>query len=348
MRLKYKIFQHFSTLVNHNLSWNRSPKVQPVRVGVSNSQKLSIECKTLKYQPPELIIIGGLVLLGIAWGLFFSLSRFAGETEIEPVVLVAYIIFAECPFFWLICWKRGRFPRIWRPISMLFYLMAASLGYFLPAVLELLAAPIIGAGLLTIFASMTPLVTVSLAFTMRTEPLDMRKTFGVILGTLALLPIMLREDLIMPKPELAIKGFTCAILVACCYGLYHNLVAKFWPDDEDSWQLATGETVAGAIVFVPFALLIYGVEPIPVSGLNLLLLFSGYMVLSMTSIYLYFFLLKASGPIFVSLAGFISLGAGVVFGMLIFGERHPTWIWPCLLVMLGATWLAASSKKKKV
>ena len=40
-------------------------------------------------------------------------------------------------------------------------------------------------------------------------------------------------------------------------------------------QLATGETVAGGLIFVPFALLVYGVEPIPLSDWNLIFLFSG-------------------------------------------------------------------------
>ena len=70
------------------------------------------------------------------------------------MVLVSYIVMAELPFFWLICWWQGRLPRIWRPASMLFYLMAMTLGYFV-AVLELNAAPIIGAGLLTIFVNDT-------------------------------------------------------------------------------------------------------------------------------------------------------------------------------------------------
>ena len=308
----------------------------------------SPESKSQPYGRPGLMAIGGLILLGLVWGLFFSLSRFAGETGVEPVVLVAYMILAESPFFWLICWKRGRYPRIWRPVSMLFYLMAATMGYFAPAVLELISAPIIGAGLLTVFVSMTPLITVVLAFAMRTEPPSLRKTCGVVVGTLALLPIMLREDLVIPLPELSMQGFTYAIMVAICYAFYHNLVAKFWPEGEDNWQLATGETVAGGVIFVPFALLVYGFEPIPLSDSNLILLFSGYMLLSMTSIYLYFYLLKAGGPIFVSLSGFISLGAGVGFGILFFGERHPHWVGYCLLVMLGAIWLTSSPKKEKI
>ena len=288
----------------------------------------------------------GLISLGIVWGAFFVLSRIAGETGMTPMVLVSYIVMAELPFFWLICWWRGRLPRIWRPASMLFYLMAMTVGYFVPAVLELNAAPIIGAGLLTIFVSMTPMVTVMVAFLMRTEAKSLRKIAGVIIATLALLPMMLSENMIMPKPEHAMTGFTIALMVAVCYGLYHNLVAKFWPEGEDSWQLATGETVAGLFIIVPFSLLIHGIEPLPLDNINLPVVFAGYLLLSMASIWLYFFILKAGGPVFASMAGFISLVAGVVLGMLVFGERHPPWVIISMLAMIGATWLTTSTSNQ--
>ena len=286
-----------------------------------------------------------LISLGFVWGAFFALSRFAGETDITPMVLVSYIVMAELPFFYLICWWRGQFPRVWRPASMIFYLMAATFGYFVPAVLELHAAPIIGAGLLTIFVSMTPLVTVLLAFMMRTEAASLRKLAGVLVGTLALLPMMLSDDIIMPAPALAMKGFSLALLVALCYGLYHNLVAKYWPEGEDAWQLATGETVAGLFVLVPFSLLVYGIEPVPLSGFAMPIVFASYLLLSMASIWLYFYLLKAAGPIFTSLAGFVSLVAGVLLGIVLFGERHPPWIVLCILAMIAAIWLTSTSKE---
>ena len=287
----------------------------------------------------------GLIALGMTWGAFFVLSRFAGETEITPMVLVSYILMIEVPVFYLICCYRGRFPRIWRPASMIFYLMAATAGVFIPAVLELEAAPIIGAGLLTIFVSMTPLVTVVLAFLMRTEAKNWRKFAGVIIGTLAMIPMVVSDDMIMPKPELAMVGFSLALLVAVCYGTYHNLVAKFWPEGEDSWQLVTGESTAGIVVLVPFSLLVYGVEPIPLEGVVLPVVMAAYLLLSMVSIWLYFFVLKAGGPIFASMAGFISLVAGVAFGMVIFGERHPPWIILCMLAMIAAIWLTTMAKE---
>ena len=112
------------------------------------------------------------------------------------------------------------------------------------------------------------------------------------------------------------------------------------------WQLATGETMAGLFVMVPVSLLIYGLEPLPLDNINLPVVFAGYLLLSMASIWLYFYILKAGGPIFASMAGFISLVAGVVLGMLVFGERHPPWVILSMLAMIGATWLTTSTSNQ--
>ena len=286
----------------------------------------------------------GLVFLGMTWGLFFSLSRFAGETEVKPLSILAYTLIAEVPLFGLICIIRGRYPRLFRPASMVFYLMAGILGYMIPAILELYSAPIIGAGLLTIVVSLTPVVTVIIAFAMRTDHLNRRKIIGVFLASLAMLPILFGEKLSIPIPDMASVGLALAIAVPLCYGFYHNFIAKFWPEGEDGWQLATGEMAIGCLTIVPMVFLFYGMEIAPVVETGLYRIMIGYIVLSAASIYLYFFLLEKGGPIFVSLAGFVSLIAGVFFGMVFFGETHPWWVWLSVLVIIGAIWLATSGQ----
>ena len=297
--------------------------------------------------PPPTISVSAmfwLIILGLVWGMFFSLSRFAGETQIPPLTIIAYALTAEIPLFLAICIMRGRYPNLFRPASISFYLVAAILGYMVPATLEIRAAPIIGAGLLTIIVTLTPVITLMIAFFMRTDSLSRKKIAGVILASIAMLPILLRENLAMPLPALAPLGLVLAIAVPICYGLYHNFVAKFWPSGEDGWQLASGEIVIGALTILPFVALTRELELAPVIDTGLMWIMACYIALSAISIYLYFYLLDAGGPVFVSLAGFISLIAGVVFGIMFFGEMHPWWVWVAMLVIAAAVWLATSNK----
>ncbi|MDC1115155.1 DMT family transporter [Alphaproteobacteria bacterium] len=289
------------------------------------------------------LAIGGLVLLGLTWGLFFSLSRIAGETGVEPMLILSFTLLAEIPIFGAVCLIRGRYPRLFRPASMLFYLIAGILGYMIPAVLELHSAPLIGAGLLTIIVSITPIITMIVAFFMKTDVLNRRKILGILLASLAILPILLGENLSIPVPELAVFGLIIAGLVPLCYGIYHNVISKFWPDGEDGWQLASGEAMIGCFTIMPITFMIYGFDPSPIINTGLWSIMLGYVVLSAVSIYLYFYLIDKGGPIFVSLAGFISLVAGVGFGMVFFGETHPWWMLIVLSLMVFAIWLATSS-----
>ena len=298
-------------------------------------------------QPLDTMAIAGLIGLGIVWGLFFSLSRAAGETGINPFSILAYVMIAEIPVFLIICKYRRRFPRLFRPASFFFYVAAALLGYMIPSILELYAAPMIGAGLLTIIVSMTPMMTVSLAFVMRTDHLTKKKVGGVLLASLALLPIMLSRGIAVPMPELAMTGFILALCVTVCYGFYHNVVAKYWPEGEDGWQLATGEVIVGSVVIIPSVLNINGFDLAPIIDTGFYGMMIGYIVLSAASIYLYFYLQEKGGPVFASLAGFISLIAGVVFGMIFFGEHYPWWVSLSILMMIAAIWLTTSNSPSK-
>ena len=291
--------------------------------------------------------MAGLVGLGLIWGLFFSLSRAAGETGINPFSILAYVLVAEIPVFGIICIYRGRYPRILRPASIIFYIAAATLGYMIPSILEFYAAPMIGAGLLTIIVSMTPFATLILAFFMKTDSLTRKKITGVLLASLAMMPILLTGDIEIPIPEMAKIGFILAMLVTCCYGFYHNVIARYWPEGEDRWQLVSGEIFVGSVIIIPAVVIINGVDLAPIMETGLYWIMACYIVLSASSIYLYFYLQEKGGPIFASLAGFISLIAGVIFGIIFFGETYPWWVAISIAAMIIAIWMTTSATEAK-
>jgi drug/metabolite transporter (DMT)-like permease len=49
-----------------------------------------------------------------------------------------------------------------------------------------------------------------------------------------------------------------------------------------------------------------------------------------------FELIRTAGPVFFSLVNYFTTASGVVWGMLLFGERHSPWIWAALVLMFGA------------
>lgn len=287
-----------------------------------------------------------LVTLGIIWGLFFSLARFAGESGVSQTSLITAITAIDVLAFLAICKFRNVFPLV-RFQSLAFYAVCGVLGYLLPMQLELYAAPRIGAGLLTMIVSLTPILTILIALLVRTEPVCHRKIAGVILAMLAMAPIFAADALIdITAGGRHFLAMIMALMVALSYAIYHNYITKFWPESEDGWQLATGEAIACSLIMIPIFLLVGDADISPLLHPKVSGIIAGYVILSVSSIYLYFYLIQHGGAVFVSMAGFVSIGAGVIFGMLFFGETYPAWIVLSLATLIGATWLATETKKE--
>lgn len=286
-----------------------------------------------------------LVALGVIWGFFFSLARFAGESGVPQTSLITAITILDVIAFLMICRFRSIYPQI-RAKSMVFYGVCGILGYLLPMQLELYAAPRIGAGLLTMIVSLTPILTMLIAIAARTEHVSHRKMIGVLLAMGAMVPIFAADaaaDISAASP--ALLPMMMALMVAFSYASYHNYITKFWPESQDGWQLASGEAIACSLIMLPIFLLVGDPEIKPLLDLHVMLVIGAYVALSVSSIYLYFYLIKHGGAVFVSMAGFISIGAGVMFGMVFFGETHPFWMIFCLAALIGATWLATDQKQ---
>jgi drug/metabolite transporter (DMT)-like permease len=55
--------------------------------------------------------------------------------------------------------------------------------------------------------------------------------------------------------------------------------------------------------------------------------------------YLYFEIVRLAGPVFVSQANFITVIAGVLWGMLLHGERPGEWLWVSLVFLIGSLFI---------
>lgn len=279
--------------------------------------------------------------LAIVWGLFFSLARFAGESGIPKTSLITCVTVLDVIAFLVICRFRGIYPKL-RRSSFIFYGVCAAFGYLLPMQLELYAAPIIGAGLLTMLVSLTPVITMVIALVIGHEHVSRSRIAGILLAVVAMLPLFY-QDLSAASFDGTdrIIAMCAALVVACCYGIYHNYIAVKWPDGEDGWQLATGEAIACSAMMLPVLMITGGADLHLLADFTASWVIVAYVILSVSSIYLYFYLIKLGGAVYVSMAGFLTLGFGVGFGIWLFDERYPWWVALCVAGLMGATFLAS-------
>ncbi|HWA50703.1 MAG TPA: DMT family transporter [Dongiaceae bacterium] len=283
-----------------------------------------------------------IALLGSMWGLHFSLIRIIGESGMALGWIVAATSIGNTLILCLVAAVRRKMPGL-APGALFYYLACASIGYLAPFLLELYSAPRIGAGILTIVVCLTPLATAILAMLLRADIVTGRKLVAITLGFMSLVPL-LTATLGDGFGSFSL-GLLAALGVPVAYGIYHNLVAKYWPTGQDSWQVAGGEAIAFCLIMIPVYLASDGaaVPRLDWTGAEWAILLM--ILFSAVEIYLYFEIVRLAGAIFVSQASFITVPTGVLWGMVLFGERHDSWILFSILLLALSLILAATPAK---
>ncbi len=285
-----------------------------------------------------------LLFLGTSWGLYFSLLKFALETGISYVGIATLTTAAVCVGMMVIAGLRKKWPEFGRS-HIIFYSVCALLGYLLPMLIELRAVAHMPVGVLTLIVSVAPITTLLIAWLMRTDQVNWRRSLGMLIGTLAIFAILIPDAHFTNAVEW--HWLLLSAVVPVCYALYHNVIARYWPDGSDAWQIACGEAMLATILLTGFFASQWPNESF--SGWN-----NGYTAIAAMSsialidIYIYFEVIRLRGPIFVSHANFFMVVSGIVWGMLFFAEQPSSLLWLSALLLVVSLFLITESEKPEV
>lgn len=283
-----------------------------------------------------------IVALGLSWGVHFPLLRFMGEQGFDFGTIIAFVVAGVAVVLTVISVLRKRLPST-TPQALGYYFFCGLFGYLVPFSLELFSAPKVGAGVLAIIVALTPIFTVILTMLLRVEPISGKKILAVILGLIAVMPLFSFSDLDIEG--VYGLGILSAVLVPLCYSFYYILVLKFWPKGMDSWQVATGESVACGIMILPIVVFGGGQDFAVFAHAPSLAGMLWMIMLSVVEVYLYFEVIRRAGVVFVSQTNFIAVVMSVLIGIFAFGEEHGLWIIACL-ILLGASLILSAQQTK--
>jgi drug/metabolite transporter (DMT)-like permease len=286
-----------------------------------------------------------LVFLGALWGLHFSVIRFAAESGIDYTDIAGFVVAGVLLVLLFICWFRDKFPRITKS-TMAFYLICAVFGYLIPFFVELFSSVRIGAGLLTVVVSLTPVATVAIALMLRSESVRLPKVLAIGFGLVAVAPLFAFNEIALEA--VFGMGLAAALIVPVSYAIYNNYVSKYWPEDMDSWQVATGEAIAAGLILGPL-LLINGSHDFaalfePENGVIVLI----FILFSFLEIFLYFEIVRLCGAIFVSQASFVTVITGIAWSVFFFDEEFGSWIWASMLALSASIYLSTRSTETAI
>lgn len=287
-----------------------------------------------------------LFLLGAAWGLQFTLLKVAADSDLDElsVLTLAMLLLALAYLAVMACsraWFRPTLRHVW------FFSISALFGFVVPLCAVMLVAEQLSAGLIVFFESLTPVLTVVLVFLVGTERLNTARLVAISSGLLAVL-LVLWPDLVNPGSA-RLESLLMALIIPFAFAVDAVYVAARWPSDLRAFQVVTGEAVMAALIFLPFCIWQAVQSPGYLTGLAepwlarswdwghwSVLVFSAVCFLEG---YLYFYLLKNAGAVFVSVASFLSLFAGIIWGMILLGERHPPSVWVAVILVSLALYL---------
>lgn len=289
--------------------------------------------------PYRLVLMGLVLTLGIVWGLQYSTAKLASLEGLEAFSALFAVHAVLAPLFVLFAIASGRtFWPSWRQAG--YFAVTAFFTNLVPLGTELLVAHHISAGELTMIISLTPLSVLMFAMVLRSEAISLRKIAGILLGCTAGLAILMPQAL--AGGDDGLSWVLLAFVGPLGGGFGCVLLAKFWPDALDTFQVATGSLVAGALLLMPMAMMTGGlVNPVALAFENWSVAGFGFTV--GVEFFLLALITRMSGAAFASCSDFIAICAGLMWGYVFFTEIPTMWMVAAACICALALKLAADA-----
>tara|TARA_R110002126_G_scaffold33408_3_gene104785 strand:+ start:1264 stop:2178 length:915 start_codon:yes stop_codon:yes gene_type:complete len=284
-------------------------------------------------KPPALLPVALLFLIGALWGGFFVLIKIAVTDGVRPVsYLFWFTLLSGCWLFLGGC-LRGRRPRFARA-DLPYYMKLGLVRFTLANMILYTVQGKVPVGLMAVIMSFVPILTYCISVVMRIDRFLWLRAAGILLGFGGVMLIVVPKSS-LPDPALAIWvliGFGAPLLHAIAYVA---LSEKSRPKGVDSFTLSSGTLLAAAFFALPLALVLgeFQTPGWPLSTGEQALV--AHSVLAAVNFYAIFELIRLAGPTYMSQANFLSVGFGVVFGLVLFGESHSLFVWASIGMILA-------------
>ncbi len=274
-----------------------------------------------------------LLVMGMAWGLSFSLARVAASAGIHPFSITFWEAVGAGGTLLLICLLRRRPIPLSRDLLLL-YLVAGALGMVVPNAIFFYAAAHVPAGILSISLAVIPLITFVASAALRLERIALGRAAGVLLGIFAIVLLVGPQES-LPDPAQLPWVLLC-VGAAACYAGFNIMVSLWRPYGATGFTTTAALFTAAALLLVPvMAATDSFVAPgWPWTEVEWALL--GLGLINAVAFSLFVYLIETAGPVFTSQTSNLVTLFGVLWGIVIFGEQNSAWVWLSLATMMLA------------
>lgn len=274
---------------------------------------------------------GALVVFGAGWGLTIPLGKIvimAGHSHFGLVfwqMAVGVIVLGAIQIV-----RRRPMPITAKTLG--FCLVIALIGTIVPNSMSYRAAFYLPAGIMALVIALVPMVAFPIALMFGIDRFSIRRFAGLLLGLSAMALIALPEAS-LPEGAAVVWVFV-ALIAPFCYAFEGNLVARFGTAGLGPIQTLFGASVIGSLVMLPVALgtgqfivpsPTLGSAGIAILGIGVIhaLVYTGYV-----------WLVGQTGAVFAAQVAYLVTGFGVVWSMVLLGERYPPTVWIAFGVLM--------------
>lgn len=266
-----------------------------------------------------------LLLLGTMWGFNTSVIKIAGAAGAPPIGITTLQMTGAAFVLSLFCYFQ-KMPIRFSWDHLTYYFHVGLLGTALPSLNMVFVLQELAAGVVVLAIATAPLFTYIGSLFVKLERYDLLRLCGVVVGLIGVLVIIL-PGASLPRPE-DTGWFFLSLLTPALYSYSGIAAAKLRPEGAHSFALSGGMTVLISLIMWPIAAFFGQVYVPPISEPTI----ATAAILAIVSIacvayFLYFELVRAIGPVSLSVVGYVVTLAGMMFGIVLLGESHSNWVW---------------------
>lgn len=277
----------------------------------------------------------GLLVIGTGWGATVPLGKVAVSTGLPVLGLITVQLIIGALFMGgILILRRApmRLPMDWPALRI--YALVASLGTLLPNSASYTAAVHLPAGILSVLIATVAMFSFPICLIVGLDRFSWRRLLGLALGLVSV--VLLAQ----PASDGAFgSGAIFYMALSMCAALLYAFegisVALLRPDGLGPMRLLFGSSVLGALICLPAALQtgalaqvtsVFGVpqQALVASSIIHICVYAGYVAL-----------VGCAGAVFAAQVSYVVTASGVIWAMILLGERFSPWFWAALCLMLA-------------
>lgn len=269
--------------------------------------------------------------MGVAWGATQSLGKIAVATGHGFFGLIFWQLVIGALVLGPVAALGGRF-RVGRG-AMVFAVGIALIGTIIPNSSFYISVARLPAGIMSILIATVPLIAFPIALAMGMDRASGARLAGLGCGVAGVALIAL------PQASLPQAGMVAylplALIGPLFYAIESNVVARWGTAGMNAVQAMFLVSVTGAALILPLVLATgQWIDPLAPWGRAEWALIAG-SVAHAVAYASYVWLARQAGAVFAAQCSYIVTGTGVVWAMVLLGERFSPWVWAALAVMMA-------------